>query len=217
MWWRPRGPAERWWVHRSAGTILWWSCHSLLKQWECSHSWQPCHRSLLNGHGVLPKGDHHLWPRFSPGSHQNPTSTWQVHNQLQTHLNVVISKITVLFLMAQRHRVHAFKMTKAENNVLVNVMFSCVNCLLKWDSTHKTLSYFYSAFTITHRKYSPTRAVKDYTIHWREVAKNAFMYLHVLVGRWRQNLAKTSCACSLPCSHCGHFTRKTRTIRSLLG
>lgn len=48
---------------------------------------------------------------------------------------------------------------------------------------HQTFCTFITAFTITHRKYSPTGSVKDYTVHRREVAKNAFMYLHVLVGR----------------------------------
>lgn len=126
MWWRQHGPAEHGWVHRSAGTTLWWSCHSLLKQWECSHSWQPCHRSLPNGHGVLPKGDRHLWPRFSPGSHQNPTSTRQMINQLQTHPNAVISKISVIFVMAQRHRVHAFKMRNQR------IMYWCMSCFHAW-------------------------------------------------------------------------------------
>lgn len=74
MWWRPRGPAEQWWVHRYAGTTLWWICRSLPRQWGCSHGWRPCRRSPLSGRGVLPGDGRHLWPRFSPGSHQNPKS-----------------------------------------------------------------------------------------------------------------------------------------------
>lgn len=62
------------------------------------------------------------------------------------------------------------------------------------------------AIVFTHRKYPSTGAVKDYTVHRGEVAKNAFMYLHVLVGRWWQNLAKAGRACSSPSSHGGHFT-----------
>lgn len=151
MWWRQRGPAGHWWVRRSAGTTLGWFCHNWLKQWECSRSWQPCHRFLLSGHGALPKGGRHPWPRFSPGSHQNPASVWE---------NSEFGKF------------------------ITNYSCYC---------------------SVTHRKYPSTGAVKDYTVHRREVAKNAFMYLHVLVGRWWHNLVKAGRACSSPGSHGGHF------------
>lgn len=48
-----------------------------------------------------------------------------MHKQLQPHMNVMITKIFVLFLMAQRHRVGAW--TKEENDASMHVMFSCVD------------------------------------------------------------------------------------------
>lgn len=78
--------------------------------------------------------------------------------------------------------------------------------LVTWAGFNSWKKKVHSEFIITHRKYTPPGAVKHYTVDWREVAKNAFMYLHVLVRRSWEDLAETSCACRPPSAHGGHFT-----------
>lgn len=60
----------------------------------------------------------------------------------------------------------------------------------------------------THCKYPTACTVESYTVDWRKVTEDTFVYLHVLVGGRRQCFAKTSSTRGLASTHDGCFIQR---------